>query len=121
MIRRPPRSTLFPYTTLFRSGPCARDHDVLVLAIPGTSAMAPGAHGVETAARARWRRPRLFARARERGGLDPSGTFRSRALRRRSTRRIFSDRPALGITDAPLGPYTRRGLRTYPDARQARP
>src|SRR3712207_7259489 len=25
MIRRPPRSTLFPYTTLFRSGPGARD------------------------------------------------------------------------------------------------
>src|SRR2546427_583315 len=24
MIRRPPRSTLFPYTTLFRSGVCAR-------------------------------------------------------------------------------------------------
>src|SRR3712207_8436000 len=24
MIRRPPRSTLFPYTTLFRSGPVAR-------------------------------------------------------------------------------------------------
>src|SRR3712207_9151523 len=24
MIRRPPRSTLFPYTTLFRSGLCAR-------------------------------------------------------------------------------------------------
>src|SRR3712207_8374617 len=23
MIRRPPRSTLFPYTTLFRSGDCA--------------------------------------------------------------------------------------------------
>src|SRR5438132_9844514 len=23
MIRRPPRSTLFPYTTLFRSGSCA--------------------------------------------------------------------------------------------------
>src|SRR3712207_8117321 len=28
MIRRPPRSTLFPYTTLFRSGP--KDHDRLV-------------------------------------------------------------------------------------------
>src|SRR3712207_7861824 len=29
MIRRPPRSTLFPYTTLFRSGeePVAFDHD----------------------------------------------------------------------------------------------
>src|SRR2546430_9898874 len=27
MIRRPPRSTLFPYTTLFRSpAPAARDH-----------------------------------------------------------------------------------------------
>src|ERR1035438_4174563 len=25
MIRRPPRSTLFPYTTLFRSGPSAID------------------------------------------------------------------------------------------------
>src|SRR2546422_8475747 len=24
MIRRPPRSTLFPYTTLFRSPPCPR-------------------------------------------------------------------------------------------------
>src|SRR5260370_6103135 len=24
MIRRPPRSTLFPYTTLFRSFPCGR-------------------------------------------------------------------------------------------------
>src|SRR4029453_9173716 len=24
MIRRPPRSTLFPYTTLFRSEPCPR-------------------------------------------------------------------------------------------------
>src|SRR3712207_8945971 len=27
MIRRPPRSTLFPYTTLFRSG----DYDIMVL------------------------------------------------------------------------------------------
>src|SRR5260370_11318297 len=26
MIRRPPRSTLFPYTTLFRSGPLANFH-----------------------------------------------------------------------------------------------
>src|SRR5437764_10891386 len=25
MVRRPPRSTLFPYTTLFRSGAAARD------------------------------------------------------------------------------------------------
>src|SRR5690348_18138340 len=30
MIRRPPRSTLFPYTTLFRSHPIAQDRDRLV-------------------------------------------------------------------------------------------
>src|SRR2546421_6508031 len=30
MIRRPPRSTLFPYTTLFRSGHVARLHDEVV-------------------------------------------------------------------------------------------
>src|SRR5258708_29836616 len=28
MIRRPPRSTLFPYTTLFRSTPVAGEHGV---------------------------------------------------------------------------------------------
>src|SRR2546422_4112008 len=31
MIRRPPRSTLFPYTTLFRSRTGERFHDVLRL------------------------------------------------------------------------------------------
>src|SRR3712207_7014558 len=31
MIRRPPRSTLFPYTTLFRSGRC---HDLVILRSP---------------------------------------------------------------------------------------
>src|SRR3712207_7900788 len=34
MIRRPPRSTLFPYTTLFRSGgvdPDVEAHDVVLL------------------------------------------------------------------------------------------
>src|SRR3989442_3750400 len=35
MIRRPPRSTLFPYTTLFRSGPHADIH-------PRRSGAAPG-------------------------------------------------------------------------------
>src|SRR2546430_5771952 len=32
MIRRPPRSTLFPYTTLFRSEKAAREFAVLSLA-----------------------------------------------------------------------------------------
>src|SRR2546421_7629297 len=35
MIRRPPRSTLFPYTTLFRS-PLGRQHEAFALAEQGT-------------------------------------------------------------------------------------
>src|SRR3712207_8703343 len=34
MIRRPPRSTLFPYTTLFRSA------DALIAAVPGLASIA---------------------------------------------------------------------------------
>src|SRR5256885_7641596 len=36
MIRRPPRSTLFPYTTLFRSGPDGEgEHRPFVDGLPG--------------------------------------------------------------------------------------
>src|SRR3989440_9201586 len=56
MIRRPPRSTLFPYTTLFRSGRGAEECEALRAAgvpyevVPGvTSAIAaPGAAGVRS-------------------------------------------------------------------------
>src|SRR5256884_9995842 len=34
MIRRPPRSTLFPYTTLFRSSPSPRRKHVLLFHLP---------------------------------------------------------------------------------------
>src|SRR3712207_9203387 len=37
MIRRPPRSTLFPYTTLFRS---RLEHEVAVAALPGRDLVA---------------------------------------------------------------------------------
>src|SRR2546430_2409054 len=40
MIRRPPRSTLFPYTTLFRSGRPSWDHALL----PGCGSRDPGPH-----------------------------------------------------------------------------
>src|SRR5258707_3994740 len=40
MIRRPPRSTLFPYTTLFRSG---RDHDAHGAARPRIAHRSPPA------------------------------------------------------------------------------
>src|SRR2546430_16655631 len=35
MIRRPPRSTLFPYTTLFRSGPADREVCAAGVLAPG--------------------------------------------------------------------------------------
>src|SRR5690242_21064578 len=45
MIRRPPRSTLFPYTTLFRSGELATgDGDVLAAGHSG-GAVLPGWYG----------------------------------------------------------------------------
>src|SRR5690349_23974217 len=44
MIRRPPRSTLFPYTTLFRSGD-ERDLDVgLLVAVEAGERAEDGAH-----------------------------------------------------------------------------
>src|SRR3712207_7778190 len=48
MIRRPPRSTLFPYTTLFRSQPDRRDlaRRRLALAAPGDLVRRAGGPGV---------------------------------------------------------------------------
>src|SRR3712207_8697835 len=46
MIRRPPRSTLFPYTTLFRSRariPTQPDHDLVTTCLHGSSPLPPGA------------------------------------------------------------------------------
>src|SRR3712207_8742034 len=37
MIRRPPRSTLFPYTTLFRSSPCNEMFDMVCKKYPTLS------------------------------------------------------------------------------------
>src|SRR2546430_7888271 len=57
MIRRPPRSTLFPYTTLFRSGTIRGDErDVFLLGVTGAAAGAADVlqdglrrdHGAET-------------------------------------------------------------------------
>src|SRR3712207_7453155 len=43
MIRRPPRSTLFPYTTLFRSPICRRARDHPDRACPAAVAAGPAA------------------------------------------------------------------------------
>src|SRR3712207_8154109 len=68
MIRRPPRSTLFPYTTLFRSRAAARP----------------------LRARARCADPRG---RRGRGGVRPSGSGRRRGALRRlhGSRRLRSE------------------------------
>src|SRR5258706_11960214 len=51
MIRRPPRSTLFPYTTLFRSQdhavhPAVRDHQEMIPAGVGEQGAETGQHAV---------------------------------------------------------------------------
>src|SRR3712207_9399341 len=83
MIRRPPRSTLFPYTTLFRSGGRGRWRQ-LVAAAGGEhgSLVCPG-HGwhLEPEARGgcratRWQRPLLFPVGTCRDGLCRGGYTR---------------------------------------------
>src|SRR5260221_6836153 len=74
MIRRPPRSTLFPYTTLFRSG-----HETLLAGAfacrRGLHADAMGAARFAAAAADRRRHPALPGRGLERGGLALSAVF----------------------------------------------
>src|SRR3712207_8392373 len=61
MIRRPPRSTLFPYTTLFRSGPPAHGSvpgGRQVLPVPGGANHATRVSDRQRLAGARWTEPR---------------------------------------------------------------
>src|SRR5437763_13525353 len=48
MLRRPPRSTLFPYTTLFRSSAADSDHAQRTHAARSTAVMFPGTHSVDS-------------------------------------------------------------------------
>src|SRR5258708_30197451 len=52
MIRRPPRSTLFPYTTLFRSPPAGSSRAMSISARAATTS----SNSMAAAASARWRR-----------------------------------------------------------------
>src|SRR2546428_11566822 len=56
MIRRPPRSTLFPYTTLFRAyaGMMSGKAEFRVVLTMGGSSRAPRAPAVETVAGEQW-------------------------------------------------------------------
>src|SRR3712207_8555930 len=72
MIRRPPRSTLFPYTTLFRPGASALHPSPVTgggLLALATSLRARGLRGLDVLRRSRDRAPP--ARARPLRGLRP--------------------------------------------------
>src|SRR3712207_8613268 len=73
MIRRPPRSTLFPYTTLFRSGvEVVRNHDAVELVV-GVVEQGVGVVVAEVEAR-RPSAARVEADGVGRGRLDEAGT-----------------------------------------------
>src|SRR2546425_8067111 len=86
MIRRPPRSTLFPYTTLFRSQPLG------------------GAGGTgELRVRKEWQRDRVDAARRSHGrGRDLDGNRRLLQHQRATARRGWDVRP-LGRASSPAG------------------
>src|SRR5436190_2700654 len=109
MIRRPPRSTLFPYTTLFRSRRGARHHP----ARPPARSRAGGARGNGGQCRRDLRRGRRPACPRPAGGADRSaaGACHTRAaprgaaaLEARRRRMAGRGRGALRFTRAVRAP-----------------
>src|SRR3989449_4787430 len=113
MIRRPPRSTLFPYTTLFRS-PASLPRAAVASPPPAAAARQP-------AARARLRvgrgiaRPRARARAsrREVARTDPEGAAPRAAQGASPAAQGLCDLPAAGWSVLPPG--AGRQLRRQPD------
>src|SRR2546422_11605939 len=105
MIRRPPRSTLFPYTTLFRSGvrlfeelldevAVLLEHlDPIVDAIAHVDEVGHQANTVDGIAEVRVGRSRRTVRASDAG----AGVARARARRRAVCAPVALRRPGLGI------------------------
>src|SRR2546427_8754525 len=77
MIRRPPRSTLFPYTTLFRSSPSGGGRRTSRFSGPELALLAPAAE------RRRWAD---YRQPGEQIVLRPTIAIASRARDRKSTR-----------------------------------
>src|SRR3989449_7788333 len=101
MIRRPPRSTLFPYTTLFRSP-----------ARPGARPLRK--HGrlpdEEPRGRVRWIAPR------RRSETPPAATGRTKIRKREERTRADESRPSGGY-ETSRGPAEPQGPRARPCAR----
>src|SRR3989442_9315360 len=95
MIRRPPRSTLFPYTTLFRSAEVAASSDrAVVLALPERNALLKRVQGMP-AGRARFE----IARDRKSTRLNSSHVRISYAvfcLKKKKKETIRTHQPASG-------------------------
>src|SRR2546426_3865025 len=81
MIRRPPRSTLFPYTTLFRSRRAGR---------PARGRSAPARPAAGTSRRAERRRSRPAGGADERGGRRRAGREDRKSTRLNSSHLVIS-------------------------------
>src|SRR2546427_8957122 len=112
MIRRPPRSTLFPYTTLFRS--CRRDRRDLRTAAERSSTEPRCPRGLCPDRRAGppnrpARLPPVRASYGGRRALPRRGRFRSRPTGR-------TPRDVLRAAVTPIGPGRLRDLSPPPDA-----
>src|SRR5712692_11971840 len=99
MIRRPPRSTLFPYTTLFRSRPDPLRAAALPLAEPRGG---DGFHGVPA------RRGRIAPGRRAPRPLRPSPSGRSRLFGGRGGVRPHRDVVRSARAAATIAPRDRR-------------
>src|SRR3712207_3726696 len=109
MIRRPPRSTLFPYTTLFRSVP---------LLAPDVDTLSDYGEGAEGVVRLADRRGRLhllaFPRGKGESATGPGERARSREVARRggewrltiegSRRRTYTLQATLSTLRRPFRP-----------------
>src|SRR3989442_4465877 len=75
MIRRPPRSTLFPYTTLFRSlnGPAVLSFRELIREVPIASHVRDFASAIVMATHPQWEQAPEVARRFVRYGASPRG------------------------------------------------
>src|SRR2546430_14630915 len=102
MIRRPPRSTLFPYTTLFRSLPLAPPGRVA-----GRAHLLAGAHGTESSSRVA---PKRSVQCRRGGGTSVGAITTNRmALNRR-----VGGKPAAHPTCAAVRPPPPPGALPHP-------
>src|SRR5690348_17584489 len=88
MIRRPPRSTLFPYTTLFRSGESAHIGDVTIRAASAT-------HRGNRYGYDRWRSSAKDRKSTRLNSSHPSISYAVFCLKKKKTTDLTSNKESL--------------------------